>query len=192
MHMQETDQNIESLQRELMMSGHQATIQSSAPIVLQRFFTGEIDLEAELARRFTGAPLLSSVSLDPKRPGSSPRGAAVLDTQDNSASLIVDVNRSTGVVELAFTLSAMHSMRFRLKNLPETDRRRWLELMRREQGISFLWSRARWEQDYMIFVVRKYNIRAYAFSPNGFEASVRLTPAALAEFLDWIEGYWFY
>ena len=26
----------------------------------------------------------------------------------------------------------------------------------------------------MIFVVRKYNIRAYAFSPTGYEAAIRI------------------
>jgi hypothetical protein len=185
------DVNLELLQRELVLSGHQYTIQHSAPVVLQRFFTGEIDLDTELSKRFNGAPLLSRVSLRPEKASQSPRGTAIMASQDDGASLAIDINQITGVLELTFTLGAMLSLRFTLSNLPEIDRRRWLELMRREQGVAFLWSRARWERDYMIFVVRRYNIRAYAFSPNGFEAAVRLTPDVLASYLAWLEGYWF-
>ncbi|GAB4575976.1 MAG: hypothetical protein Kow0077_30160 [Anaerolineae bacterium] len=187
---QQSPHNLELLQRELTLSGHQYTIQQSAPVVLQRFFTGEIDLDTELSRRFNGAPLLSYINLRPRNPGRSPRGTAEMISQDQGAALIVDINRITGVMELGFTLGAMLSLRFELSNLPEVDRRRWLDLMRREQGIAFLWSRARWERDYMIFIVRRYNIRAYAFSPNGYEAAVRMTPEVLTTFLDWLEGYW--
>jgi len=190
-HVSQPDVNLELLQRELVLSGHQYTIQNSAPAVLQRFFTGEIDLDTELSKRFNGAPLLSRVSLRPKTAAQSPRGTAILASQDDSATLTVDINRITGVLELTFTLGAMLALRFTLNNLPAVDRHRWLDLMRREQGVAFLWSRARWERDYMIFVVRRYNIRAYAFSPNGFEAAVRLTPDVLGEYLDWLEGYWF-
>jgi hypothetical protein len=190
-HVVQTTQNLDSLQRELTLSGHQYTIQNSAPVVLQRFFTGEIDLETELNRRFNGAPLLSFIRLRPPEPGKTPRGTAEMTSQDQSASLFVDINRINGVLELSFTLGAMLTLRFELSNLPEVDRRRWLELMRREQGIAFLWSRARWERDYMVFVVRKYNIRAYAFSPHGFEAAIRLAPDVLESFLEWLEGYWF-
>lgn len=187
----QTSQSLELLQRELTLSGHQYTIQNSAPAVLQRFFTGEVDLDTELSRRFNGAPLMSYISLRPKAPGASPRGTAEMMSQDNNAAVMVDVNKNTGVMELSFTLGAMLSLRFVLSNLPEIDRRRWLDLMRREQGVAFLWSRARWERDYMIFIVRKYNIRAYAFSPHGFEAAVRMTPEVLETFLGWLEGYWF-
>ncbi len=188
---QHTEYNLDLLQRELTLSGHQYTIQQSAPLILQRFFTGEIDLDTELGKRFNGAPLLSQIRLNPARAGHSPRGTAAMATQDDYAALTVDVNRISGVLELSFTLGAMLSLRFELSNLPEVDRHRWLDLMRREQGIAFLWSRARWERDYLIFVVRKYNIRAYAFSPHGYEAAVRLTPDVLTAFLDWLEGYWF-
>ncbi|MBN2471985.1 MAG: hypothetical protein JXN59_14790 [Anaerolineae bacterium] len=187
----QTSEGLELLQRELALSGHQHTIQHSAPVVLQRFFTGEIDLDTELSRRFNGAPLMSYISLRPRKPGTTPRGTAEIMSQDNNAALMADINRFTGVLELSFTLGAMLSLRFTLSNLPEIDRRRWLDLMRREQGIAFLWSRARWERDYMIFIVRKYNIRAYAFSPHGFEAAVRMTPEVLAAYLDWLEAYWF-
>lgn len=190
-HVAQTSYNLEQLQRELTLSGHQYTIQNSAPVVLQRFFTGEIDLDTELSKRFNGAPLMSHIGLRPRRPGASPRGTAELVSQDNNASLMVDINQFTGVLELSFVLGGMLSLRFVLSNLPEVDRRRWLDLMRREQGIAFLWSRARWERDYMIFIVRKYNIRAYAFSPHGFEAAVRMTPEVLHSYLDWLEGYWF-
>ncbi len=188
---QHTQYNLDLLQRELTLSGHQYTIQNSAPLVLQRFFTGEIDLDTELGKRFNGAPLLSEVRLRPEQPADSPRGTARLVSQDDGAVVTVDVNRINGVMELSFTLGAMLSLRFELSNLAEVDRRRWLDLMRRDQGIAFLWSRARWERDYMIFVVRKYNIRAYAFSPTGYEAAIRMTPNVLTRFMDWLEGYWF-
>ncbi len=190
-HVYRTEHNLDLLQRELSLSGHQYTIQNSAPVVLQRFFTGEIDLDTELGKRFNNAPLLSGIKLRPQHPGTSPRGTASLSTQDGNAALSIDINRINGVLELGFTLGSMLSLRFELSNLPEVDRRRWLDLMRREQGIAFLWSRARWERDYMIFVVRKYNIRAYAFSPRGYEAAVRMTPDVLTSFLEWLAGYWF-
>lgn len=190
-HVCATDQNLEQLQRELTLSGHQYTIQNSAPVVLQRFFTGEIDLDKELSRRFHGAPLLAYTSQRPKEPGKSPRGTVEMSSQDGSASLTADISRISGVIELNFTLGSMLSLQFELSNLPEVDRRRWLELMRSEQGIAFLWSRARWERDYMIFFVRKYSVRAYAFSARGFEAAVRMTPDVLEAFLNWLEAYWF-
>ncbi len=190
-HVCQTEQNLELLQRELTLSGHQYTIQNSAPVVLQRFFTGEIDLDAELSKRFNNAPLLSSISYRPGQAGSSPRGTAEMISQDGNATLTADINQINGVIELSFTLGSMLSLRFELNNLPEVDRRRWLELMRREQGIAFLWSRARWERDYMIFVVRRYNVRAYAFSAHGFEAAARMTPDVLTGLLDWLEGFWF-
>jgi hypothetical protein len=188
---QHTQYNLDLLQRELTLSGHQYTIQNSAPLVLQRFFTGEIDLDTELSRRFNGAPLLSQIRLDPRQAAHSPRGTATMAAQDDAAALTVDVNRINGVLELSFTLGAMLSQCFELSNLAEVDRRRWLDLMRREQGIAFLWSRARWERDYMIFVVRKYNIRAYAFSPRGYEAAVRMTPDVLVTFMEWLGDFWF-
>lgn len=188
---QQTGHNLVRLQQELALSGHQYSVQSAAPLVLQRFFTGEIDLDTELSKRFISAPLLSEVSFRPREAADSLRGTATMTTQDQSAILTIDVGRNNGALELGFTLGAMLSLHFELNNLAEVDRRRWLDLMRREQGIAFLWSRARWERDYMIFVVRKYNIRAYAFSPHRFEAAVRLTPSVLTAFLDWLEGYWF-
>lgn len=190
-HVYQTEHNLELLQQELTLSGHQYTIQNSAPVVLQRFFTGEIDLDVELGKRFNGAPLLSFATMRPEEPGDSLRGTADLVSQDDHARLTVDFNRINGVLEVGYTLGAMLSLRFELSNLPEIDRRRWLDLMRRDQGIAFLWSRARWERDYMIFVVRRYNIRAYAFSPRGYEAAVRLTPDVLTKFLDWLEAFWF-
>ncbi len=185
------ENTLDLLQHELMLSGHHQRIQSSAPAILQRFFAGEIDLDVELGRRFSNAPLMAQIALRPADPGTASRGTAELMTQDKGASLIVDFNKITGVLELSYTLGSMLTLRFTLSNLPEVDRRRWLELMRREQGIAFLWSRARWERDYMIFVVRKYNIHAYAFSPNGIEAAVRMTPEVLRAYLDWLEGFWF-
>src|SRR5437868_8579460 len=56
-----TNEDRQRLALELSESGHQRSIQSSAPFLLQQFFTGRIDLDVELARRYPSSPLLSSM-----------------------------------------------------------------------------------------------------------------------------------
>ena len=75
--------------------------------------------------------------------------------------------------------------------LLETDRRRWLDLMQRDSGIAFLWTRDRWEAPYVIFVVRDGFARVYAFSPHGFEAAARMTPDMVQVMVDWLGQLWF-
>lgn len=187
------DRQRESLS--LRESGHQRTIQITAPITLQQFFSGEIDLDTDLARRFSNAPLLSHGRFSPG-PGEAARrqATAILTSNDDSATVSVDAplpRGSQASVEVTFTLFGALALRFTLDPLEAADRARWLELMRRENGIAFLWTRARWEQPYLIFVVREFFARLYAFSPHGFEAAARLTPDVMTSLLDWLDVLWF-
>ncbi len=187
------DRQRESLS--LRESGHQRTIQITAPITLQQFFSGEIDLDTDLARRFSNAPLLSHGRFSPG-PGEPIRrqATAMLSSNDDSTTVSFDAplpRDSQASLEVTFTLFSALALRFRLAPLEAPDRARWLELMRRENGIAFLWTRARWEQPYLIFVVREYFVRLYAFAPYGVEAAARMTPDIISGLLDWLEELWF-
>ncbi|PJF42670.1 MAG: hypothetical protein CUN55_09745 [Phototrophicales bacterium] len=187
-----TNADRQRLAEELKNSDHHKSIQTNAPITLQQFFTGEIDLDTELAQRFSAAPILSSMSTNPKNIGIlTRRASAILTAQDEQAMLSFDLRLQSGYLEVIFTAHNMLSFRFDLGEIQVSDRQRWLELMRRKTGgIAFLWTRKRWESDYMIFVVREYFTRVYAFSPKRFEAGVRITPDVVQSLLDWLEKYW--
>lgn len=184
-----TNADRQRLALELKESGHQRTIQTRGPIELQQFFRGEIDLDTELAKRFSHAPLLSELSV--QKPSIQRRASAIIASQDNSALLTFDLHLQTGMLELVFTLYSMLSLRFKLSDLSRGERQRWIDLMRRNSGIAFLWTKKRWESDYIIFVVRENFARVYAFSPQRFEAAVRITPDALNHLLNWLENLWF-
>ncbi len=161
-----------------------------APWTLQQFFNGEIDLDTELNKRFPTMPMMSMVKF--RTLGShSGRRVATLASQDGSASLTFDGDRTTKVIQMSFTLGSMLTLRFTLDELSELDRTRWLELMRRDEGgLAFLWGQSRWANDYMICISRKYFTNFYAFSPHSFEAAVRLTPSVMQQLLDWLEELW--
>lgn len=160
------------------------------PWTLQQFFDGEIDLDKELSNRFPTIPPMTSVKL--RTLGShSGRKVATLATQDGSATVIFDADISTKVVQISFTYGSMLTLRFSLRNLNSSDRSRWLELMRREQGgLAFLWGPSRWNEDYIICVSRKYSTNIYAFSPRNFEAAIRMTASVTEELLNWLEEIW--
>lgn len=186
-----TNTDRQRLEQELLESGHQRIIRARGPVTLQQFFTGEIDLDTELAKRFANAPLMSDVSLHPKQLTThARRSSAIMKTQDGSATLSFDMHLQTGELEVTFTLASMLSLRFHLGLLEKTDRARWLELMRRNSGIAFLWSKERWEKDYLIFVVRENFARVYAFSPQRFEAGARITLDVVSKLIDWLETHW--
>jgi hypothetical protein len=63
--------------------------------------------------------------------------------------------------------------------------------MRREAGVAFLWTSQRWDDDYLIFVIRPHFIRLYAFSPHRFEGSVRLSHNVAKLLINWLEMRWF-
>lgn len=188
-----TNQDRQRLGVELRESGHQRLLKVSAPVTLQQFFAGEIDLDAELAQRFANAPLLSSIKfLVPPAQTVTPRATALLSSNDDSFGLAVDaLLDAAGALEFTFTLFNAFAMRFRLSPLGEHARQRWLELMRRPDGIAFLWTHQRWEDPHLIFVVREYYGRVYAFSPHGTDAAARLTPDVINSLLDWLEDLWF-
>lgn len=161
-----------------------------APWTLQQFFNGEIDLDAELAKRFPTMPMMSMVKF--RTLGShSGRRVATLSSQDGSASLTFDGDTATKMIHMSFTLGSMLTLRFTLNELSDLDRSRWLELMKRDEGgLAFLWGQTRWSNDYVICIARKYFTNFYAFSPHNFEAAVRLTPGVIRQLLDWIEDIW--
>jgi hypothetical protein len=185
-----TNEDRQRLQLELNESGHQRSIQSSAPFLLQQFFTGKIDLDVELARRYPSSPLLSSASFMPE-PGKRDRyGFALFSSQDQAAAMSIEIHNSSGALNISFLLQSMIAVRFLLGATTDGHRKRFLDLMRRPNGIAFLWTRERWERDYLIFVVREHFARIYAFGPGRFDAACRLTPDELEQLLDWLAVFW--
>jgi hypothetical protein len=162
----------------------------ATPWTLQQFFDGEIDLEVELSKRFSMMPMMSTVKF--RTLGSQAgRRVATLEAADGSATLIIDADVPSKVIQLSFTYGSMLTLRFSLDTLTGADQSRWLELMKREQGgLAFLWGPGRWQSDYMICISRRYVTSIYAFSPNNFEAAIRLTPAVMADVLKWLHEIW--
>ncbi len=189
-----TNDDRQRVVKELKDAGHHLNIRTKAPVELMEFFTGEIDLDTELAKRYAHAPLLSQGSFRPSKPGPDVKrkAVAILTSQDDSAMVTVDMFLETQALEITFTLGSMVSMRFTIGAIETGERQRWLELMRRNSGIAFLWTKQRWEEDYLIFVVRENFARVYAFSPKRFEAAIRITPDIVDKLVDWLEAFWFH
>lgn len=160
------------------------------PWTLQQFFNGEIDLDVELSKRFPQMPMLSTIHF--RNLGTqSGRGVASLTSADGGASVVFDADPHSRIVNVSFTFGSMITLRFHLDDITDTDRNRWLELMRREQGgLAFLWGPSRWEKDYVICISRRYFTNFYAFSPRNFEASIRMTPEVTQKLIDWLETFW--
>lgn len=161
-----------------------------APITIKQFLRGEIDLDTELARRFANAPLLTSIARSPQDARPASRATAMMTSQDGGAMLTFDIYSDQNISEATFTLNHMLALRFHLSDLSSYDKRRWLDLMRREAGVAFLWTSRRWEEDYFIFVLRPHYVRMYAFSPERFEASVRLTHPVARQMINWLDVRW--
>lgn len=180
----------QQLVQDLRISGHVHS-HESAPLMMQRFLRLEIDLDKELAKRSTNAPLLSSLVLNPRRPGPNDRQLlAVLSSQDNAASMEVEIDPQADITNFSFTVKSMLTLRFNLPRLDSDERRTFIERARREYGAAFLWTRERWESDYLIFVRQDYFSRVYAFSRN-IEATARLTTQSMGDLMDWLERCWF-
>jgi hypothetical protein len=176
---------------DLRASGHIHTFAESAPPVLKRFLRLEVDLDEELARTAMSAPLLSTIALDPKRPrGDEKRLAAVLISQDESAMMHVDVYPDINTTVVSFKIKSMLTLRFNLPRLDLDERRAYLDSMRRDEGLAILWTRERWEQDFVIFTKKEFFSRVFAFSPH-YEATARLANEATGALLDWLERCWF-
>ncbi len=164
-------------------------LQKSPPLILQQHFNGEINLDRELASRYPAMPLMSLSNF--RATGMKPRrGVALLSTQDGAASLRFEVNGETRAVSLVFTFGSMLGLGFSPLRLSELDRGQWLDAMRAQEAVSFLWGQARWEQDYLITTPGRHFYSFYAFSNRGSEAAVRVTTEITGKLLDWLEKMW--
>ena len=162
-----------------------------APVTIKQFLRGEVDLDTELSRRFANAPVLTSISRYPEDTQPASRATSSMISQDSAASFTIDLYEDQDLLEATFTLNSMIAQRFHLPEIGSYDKRRWIELMRREGGVAFLWTSQRWDSDYMIFVIRPHFMRLYAFSPHRFEASVRLSHNVARLLINWLEIRWF-
>lgn len=160
------------------------------PWLLQHFLDGQIDLEAELAERYPHLPLLS-VFKSRNLYERSTHQVATLSAPDDSASMLVDIDTSKDLTQFTFAISGMFSRAYTLDRPSAIDRPRWLEAMERRQGgLTFLWGASRWESDYLIWVLKRYQTNVYAFSPAGITASVRITPDVTRQLLAWLRKLW--
>lgn len=162
-----------------------------APVTIKQFLRGEIDLDTELSRRFAKSPLLTSIGRTPEDTQPASRATATMMSQDQAAILTIDLYSDQDLIEATFTLNQMLALRFYMPEVGGYDKRRWLELMRREGGVAFLWTSQRWDEDYLIFVIRPHFVRLYAFSPHRFEASVRMGHNVSRLLINWLEMRWF-
>jgi hypothetical protein len=101
-----------------------------------------------------------------------------------------DIFTEETITEVTFTLHHMLALRFRMEGLSGYDQRRWVKLMYRQGGVAFLWTSRRWEDDYLISVIRPHYVRMYAFSPRRFEASIRITHPVAQQLVNWLEMRW--
>jgi hypothetical protein len=185
-----TNEDRQRLAADLSESGHQRSIQTSAPYLLQGFFSGKIDLDVELNRRFPSPALLSTMTFAPKPGLSRKHGFAQFSSQDTSSVMTIEIHGSSSTLEFSFLHYSMIGVRFTLGAISDPHRKRFLELIERDNGIAFLWTRERWERDYIILVVRDRFARMYAFGPGRVEAACRLTPDGLGQLRAWLHGFW--
>lgn len=179
------------LVNDLRTSGHIHLFRESAPPLLQRFLKLEIDLAEELRQIAPAAPLLSSIVLAPPRPrGDERRLVATLSSQDTGAVMQVEIFPEHDRTVFGFTIKNMLTFRFNLPHLDQNERQAYLEDMRREHGFTVLWTRERWEHDYLIFVKQEFFTRVFAYAAS-FEATARLTNEVTGQLLDWLERCWF-
>ncbi|MFN8528948.1 MAG: hypothetical protein U0670_10080 [Anaerolineae bacterium] len=172
------------------MTSGMAAAPTNAPLMLQHFFEGSIDLDKELTARFANLPLLSVIRVRQFN-GKVRSGSAILSSQDGSASALVEVDTASRDANFTFTLNGMLALTFQLSRLSDMDRAHWLDPMRRENGeIAFLWNQERWESDYLICTSHKHFTNLFAFSTHHVAAAARLTTDTSRKFLDWIAGYW--
>ncbi len=175
---------------DLQNSGHIHAFKS-APLLLQRYLWLKIDLDKELSKRSINAPLLSSLVLNPSNPRPTDQQLlATLSSQDNAASMELEIDPEADIINFSFTVKSMLTLRFNLPHLDMDERRIFIEKARRELGMAFLWTRERWDSDYLIFIRQEYFSRVYAFSRN-IEATARITTQAMGDLMHWLEKCWF-
>jgi hypothetical protein len=167
---------------------------AAAPWLVQIGYRDRARLSAELLARYPTLPLLTvfrAYGLDDQ----SGRRSALLLSADGVASLRIEIETATRLLEFAFTHGPMLTLRFTLEGLSPIDRSTWLERMRQDSDdVNYLWGQSRWEHDYLICLVRRQASSTfanfYAFSRHNFEAAVRLTPDARDHLLNWLEACW--
>lgn len=165
--------------------------QRQAPWALQQYLNGQIDLDRELMRRFPGTPVMSQIHTH--NYGELAHGLAHIATQDGATSLMVEADGGTHAAQFTFLASSMVGLKFNPARLSNTDRRHWLDTLRRAEKpgeIAFLWGASRWESDYLICAPRRYFTNVYAFSPLHVEAAARLTREVTLRLVEWLEGFW--
>lgn len=166
------------------------TIQSGMPHLLQQFMIGKIDLDEELARRFPSPPLLSGASFDPPPGKRARRGYAQFKSQDEVATMILDVQGIDGTFEASYVYGGMISARFSFSAIPDASREKFLNQVRRLNGTATLWTPKRWERDYMIVSKQDGFARIYIFGAEHFSAGARLTPDVFSQMIQWLTGFW--
>lgn len=161
-----------------------------APWALQQYFDGEVDLIKDLAGRYPQIPVMSLINT--REVGTKTRrGVATIATQDQAASLVVEMDVPSRAVQFMFILNSMLTLRFVPAKLTPQDRAQFIEPLRREAGdVAFLWDQTRWEKDFLIAAAFESFTHLFAFSPAHVEAAVRLTPEVTRKLLNWLEGYW--
>lgn len=185
------NQDWQQVVADLKLTGHIHTFRESAPPFLQKFLKLEADLDGELAKQASAAPLMSTISLDPRRPkGDEPRVMALLASQDEGSHMRIEIHPNYDMTSVAFSVKSMLTLRFNLPNLDVDERYNFLDMLRRDQGITFLWTPDRWERDFLIFIKREFFTRVYAFSAAN-EATARLTSEVIGSLTDWLEKAWF-
>ena len=174
-------------------SNHPPTISRStlnAPWLLQQHFAGKIDLALELTNRYPTLPLATLIKPYASKAAHQPAVAA-LAAPDGTATVLIEALPNSYQFQLAYTLGSMLTFRFRLHDLTAVDCAHWLQLIHRDQdGVAFLWGQSRWEKDYLICTIRRQFASLYAFSPNGFEAGIRMTHEVKEELHDWLASIW--
>ncbi|GAB4520336.1 MAG: hypothetical protein OHK0046_30440 [Anaerolineae bacterium] len=180
----------EDVMQSLVVSKPASSVEN-VPWSVQKIIAGETELlETELARRFPEMAVMPSIKIrtldDNKR-----LTVASMSTADNAAQAVFDADRQTGDVVMSFTLGSMLTLRFSLHDITPSSHERWVKLMRREKGgLAVLQGPGRYESDYMIAVVHKYYTNLYCFSPNNFEAGIRMTDDVSRKLVDWLAQVW--
>ena len=160
------------------------------PWLLQQFLDGFVDLEAELLERYPNLPLLAVIKTRQLAQNRSHQ-VATLTAPDDSASVTIDIDPAANLCQLTLNLNGMFALQFEIDRPDTIDRPKWLDLMeRRQAGLTFLWGASRWEGDYLVWIVRRYQTNLYAFSPGGATASIRMTPDVTRELLAWLRKLW--
>lgn len=157
--------------------------ESDPPAWLVAAMNGENDLDHDWAARYAGMPLLTLFHT--ARSGAF----AMLTTQDGAAGLTVSSDAARQP-SFTYTWGGMIGLRFSPARLTDSDRARWVELMRQPTPEPiFLWGQSRWESDFLICVAHRHYLNVYAYG-QGREAGIRMTLETAARWVTWLAGRW--